>query len=458
MLAVHRAFLWLPWLVLAVWATAANGDDSLRGASLAKTQTLSPVGAPVGRAALDPMPGRKLDAQVAPAAYVAQIGPANEPLGFSAARFNPSAAPIVDPGISSGVSFGPEYENFDSIDPEGPAPAVSSGEWIRNGCWYIDVRATYIDRAANIKNDVPLSFEFVPVPIGQTPNFDLNTLAPQLNMGYEPGLSATFGRYIGRDTNNRDHSAEFTFMGLTHWNFSKSITARQPGFILLELDSQANPPVFNGSDFQSLDVTSDLNSYEVNYRVDWRLGRDRMVYSRDSTWVREASGNWICSVLAGVRTVIVNERLHWFARNALGTGNYSVTTHNNLVGPQMGAELFYDRAYWRLGVQSRAGGLVNFASQGSTVQIVDDEGEPLAPFRDVFTKNHSMSFAGGLTFMGEYRFKPNFGLKAGYDLLWVTDLALAQNQLTFFPSDPPQLSDSHSLFFHGFSLGIEWFR
>src|SRR5690606_14585492 len=130
------------------------------------------------------------------------------------------------------------------MDPEGPAPAVSSGEWIRNGCWYVDLRATYIDRAANIKNDVPLSFEFVPVPVGQVPNFDLNALEPQLNMGYQPGMLATFGRYIGRDSNNRDHSAEFTFTGLTHWNFSKSITARQPGFILLELDSQANPPVF----------------------------------------------------------------------------------------------------------------------------------------------------------------------------------------------------------------------
>ena len=29
-------------------------------------------------------------------------------------------------------------------------------------------------------------------------------------------------------------------------------------------------------------------------------------------------------------------------------------------------------------------------------------------------------------FIGEYRFKPNFGLRASYDLMWVTDLALAQ--------------------------------
>jgi hypothetical protein len=42
--------------------------------------------------------------------------------------------------------------------------------------------------------------------------------------------------------------------------------------------------------------------------------------------------------------------------------------------------------------------------------------------------------------------------------MWVTDLALAQNQLTFVDSSPPEISDSHALFFQGVTFGFEWFR
>jgi hypothetical protein len=53
------------------------------------------------------MPGMKRDVQVAPAAYVAQAGIPGEPLGFSAAKFNPNPGPAVYPGESSAVTYGP---------------------------------------------------------------------------------------------------------------------------------------------------------------------------------------------------------------------------------------------------------------------------------------------------------------------------------------------------------------
>jgi hypothetical protein len=49
-------------------------------------------------------------------------------------------------------------------------------------------------------------------------------------------------------------------------------------------------------------------------------------------------------------------------------------------------------------------------------------------------------------------------LRVSYDLLWVTNLALAQNQITFLPSTPPEISPSHALFMQGVTLGFEWFR
>ncbi len=458
---MHRGFLLLPWLALAALAHIADADETpspqtssaRHGSASAKLSPSDRV--PAGRPALDPMPGLRhpiVDEAVVPAAYVAREEYPPEPLGFSAARFNPNPGPLVDPALGPGMTYGPyrgSFEFYDPHDPDSPAPTVSSGAWIRTGCWYGDVAATYIGRSAAVKNDIKMSFDFFS---------QQNVIASQQDMGYQPGLNITLGRYLGRDSQNRDHSVEFTFLGLNHWQFSKSITAVQSGSILLSLDSAANPPVFEGSDFQSLNQTSDFNSYEFNYRVDRRLSRDRMVYSRDSTWTREATPGWVCSFISGIRTVIVNDRLYWFAQNSLGTGNYTVMAHNNLVGPQVGGEFFYDRAYWRLGIRGKAGALVNFASQSSTVQILDGNGDPLSPNRNEYAKDHSMSFVGGVTFLGEYRFRPNLGLKASFDMLWVTDLALAQNQLTFFPSTPTQISASHQLFFNGFSLGLEWSR
>ncbi len=397
---------------------------------------------------MDPMPGLKRNTGVAPAAYVAQAGIPGEPLGFSAARFNPNPGPLVHPGESSAVTYGPEFEDFYNDDPTAPPPTATSGEWLRNGCWYVDAAANYMQRSANIKNDIVLAIDLA------DPN---DPFGPPTDMGYEPGLILTLGRYLGRDIKNRDHSAEFTFMGLNHWSAAQSISNPE-GRIITGFDQGGAPPVFWLSEFQSFDMTSDFNSYELNYRVDWRLGRDRILYSRDNRWIREAESAWLCSVLAGVRTVIINESLNWFATNELGTGDYLIGTHNNMVGPQVGGELFYERAYWRLGVKGKAGGLVNWASQSSTVRVLDDNGDPLAPNRNEHIDTHSMSFVGGVGVLGEYRLKPNFGLRASYDLLWVTNVALAQNQLTFFPSSPAEISESHSLFFQGFTFGFTWYR
>lgn len=452
---MHKGILLLPCLALLALAPVARGDEALGvEAPLATSAKLGPQAPPLARGAVDPMPGLRRDFEVAPAAYIAQHPIPGEPLGFSQTKFNPTSGPIVDPSTSSEMTYGPyEEEFFDSDDPEGPAPAVSSGEWIRNGFWYADVAATYFDRSAAVKNDVPLSFDFITAT-----NLNLSTLVSENDLGYQPGVNFTLGRYLGRDVRNRDHSVEFTFLGLNHWQAAKSITAQQPGGIFLFLDAFATVPVFEGSNFQSINQTSDFNSYELNYRLDRRLGRDRMVYSRDNKWVREATSNWTCSLLSGIRTVIVNEHMYWFADSSLGTGNYNVFTHNNMVGPQIAGELFYDHAYWRLGVRAKSGALVNFASQSSTVRILDNNGSPLSPNRDEYAKNHSMSFVGGFSLIGEYRFRPNFGIKGSFDMLWLTDLALAQNQLTFFPSNPAQLSDSHSLFLNGFTLGFEWYR
>ena len=450
---MHRGVLLLPWLVLAALASCAAADDVVIASDAKPRLSKSALvrgrsGPSIASESSVPLSGKTLHAEpdVQPARYIVQHPNPDEPLGFSGARFAPQAGPVVDPAMTSGV-FDTPFEPFhESPDPHAPAPAVSSGDWLRDGHWYTEQSVVYVSRTASFRNNVRLAVELIPPLL-----LDQNTLDIGVDLGYEPGLRSTLGRYLGRDARNRNHSVEFTFLGLAHWQFAQSITAEMPGTLMQVIDPLATVPVFNDSDFQGFNQTSDFNSYEVNYRIERRLGRDRMVYTRDSCWVREATPALLCSAFAGVRVAIVDENFNWSATNFLGDGSYVVVTHNNMVGPQVGADLFYERAYWRAGVRAQTGGLVNWASQSTTVRILDDS-------RDEFVKDHTLAFVGGLSFIGEYRFRPSFGLRVSYDLLWASDLALAQNQITFFPSTPPEISTSHTLFFQGVSLGLEWFR
>jgi hypothetical protein len=455
--------LLLPWLALgalASWAAAAD-DEAIAPSPAVRTTAagaLSSGGPPIaGTSVPSGQEARRAHEfvhqgpEVQGASYVAQHPNPSEPLGFGESRFSPHSGPLVDPAATPAVFDAPPVEFYESPDPDAPAPAVSSGDWLRNGHWYTEQSVVYLERVANPKNDLRLATQFLLFP-------NENALDVGLQLGYQPGLRSTIGRYLGRDESNRDHSAEFTFLGLTHWQFGESIAGVDGGTVFQVVNLFVTVPVYDNSDVQGFDQTSDFNSYELNYRIDRRLGRDRLVYTRDSSWVRQATPALLCSAFAGVRTVIVNEGIQWTAQNAIGNGRYVVVTHNNLVGPQVGSDLFYEHTYWRAGLRANAGALVNFASQSSTVRILDPNGAPLASNRDEFAKDHSLSFVGGLSFIGEYRFRPSFGLRISYDMIWVSNLALAHNQLTFLPSTPAEISNSHALFYQGVSLGFEWFR
>ena len=365
----YRGFLLL--LPALAWlASSAMADDR----SSAPAQRTPDSSFELLRTDFDaPAGGRILsDPNVKPARYVAEHPNPNEPLGFEGARFMPGTA--VDPALNSGVLVDePIEEYFDETDPDAPAPTVSSGEWLRNGCWYAEQSVVYMIRNVNVKNEITLATDLSSSVLPQ--DFAHLDIAPE--MGYQPGLRSTVGRYLGRDPLNRDHALEFTFLGLTHWQDAASLTARFPGSIVSNLDptrGQAGLPAFNASNFQAYAATSSFNSYELNYRINRRLPRDQMVYSRDSNWVRRANRSPLPSIFAGLRVVSIAETLKYTAESATANGLYDIATHNNLVGPQIGADWYVEHYEWRLGGRIKAGSLVNWSNQSTRVRILDAAG------------------------------------------------------------------------------------
>jgi hypothetical protein len=385
--------------------------------------------------------------------YVAQHPNPNEPLGFSQARFNPS--PAVDPGMDSGLlSAEPIEEYYDPTDPDAPAPTVSSGEWLQSGRWYATQSAVYITRSTSVKNITRLATDLSSAAIPA--NFSHLEIAP--NPGYAPGLRSTVGAFLGRDPRNRDHAVEFTFLGLTHWSDAASLTAKLNGAIFSNIDPTRLIPAFNGSNFQSYAQTSTFNSYELNYRINRRLNRDQLIYSRDSTWVRQVTRAPLPSIFAGLRVVSIAETLKYLANSSTANGTYNISTHNDMVGLQAGADWFIERYEWRVGGRLKGASVVNFDNQSSNVRILNTAGAPLLPNRNEFAKDQLLAFIAEMSFVGAYQFSPNFAFRTSYDLMWVTNLALAQNEITFAPSTPVQISSQHSLFFQGVSIGFEFVR
>ena len=460
---VPRRFLLLGFIILAL-ASNANADDSPRVMQSEEAESDELLLEPEEPSPLEPRPmmaararSPRMDQSFRQSRYIAQHPRSDEPLGFSNTLFSESGSP-VDPADSPGIFEEEPFDaSYDPTDPDAPAPTISSGEWIGDGCWYAQQSAVFMSRSTNPKNSVILSTDTSSVPSATLIHYRTFLQVP-LDMGYQPGLRSTWGRYLGRDDQNREHAVEFTFLGLTHWQTAASLTAHSSGGIFSEMDPTFAVPAFNASDSQSFSQTSSFNSYELNYRINRRLARDKMIYTRDSTWVRQCSPAPLPSIFAGIRVLTINESLRYLAQSSSATGSYNVQTHNNLVGLQIGTDWFYERYEWRLGARVKGGGFVNWDSQNSQVRVLDLSNVPLVPNRDEHAKNHPLAFAGEWSFLGEYRFRPNFAFRASYDLMWVTNLALAQNQLTFAPSTPALISSSHSLFFQGVSVGFELSR
>jgi hypothetical protein len=311
-----------------------------------------------------------------------------------------------------------------------------------------------MNRSTEAKNKVDLA---VDVTSSSFPHYD-KILDIPLDMGYQPGFRSTLGRNLGRDARNRDHSVEFTFLGLTHWRNAGDLTAVTPGGIFSLVDSSLSTPAFNGSDRQGFLESSSLNSYELNYRISRRPTRDRLIYTRDSTWVRENTPSQLPALFGGLRVLTLNERLNYLAESATAIGSYNVQTHNNLVGLQAGLDWFYEGPEFRVGVRTKGGMLVNWADQFSQVRILDANGVPVVADRNEHANKDILSLLGEISFIGAYQITPKIAFRVSYDMMWLTNLSLAQNQVNFTPSSAPASAFEHSLLFTGASVGFEFNR
>lgn len=300
-----------------------------------------------------------------------------------------------------------------------------------------------------------------------------------------PDISATYGMTIGhhfaRDTHNNDHFVEFSFWGMNNWTDSATVhgtrlssSGASSTTTYGSLNSQYSQVPggsslwgFNYADLQRIEYTSSTNNFEVNGRFTSRERADRLVLDPSGRWRKECRPGIHMTYLYGVRFLQINEGFRFHSESEIDTieddvvtsekhytGDYDISTHNNLIGLQIGAEMMFHKCRWAWGVRSKVGPYVNFSDQVSDITA----GRALDPnyIRRVAGSKHGASLIGEVGFEATYKFRPNLVGRAAYDFMWVTGVATAPGQLQFQPEPVNVVHNGSLAFFQGVTLGMEW--
>lgn len=449
------------WMGLVLMATLLAGSAAAQGLPLPDPDGLElPEGSILGPGFDDELPPVSAPSRMAP---IVEAGPM-EPSRLVGEHVMHVPYDETEPQGDYGPDGDPWQQWGPQAQPFSPwgAPAVpeSSGTWLDRGVWYAEADAVIFARVWK-GSDILMTADDQVVTNPLFSNISqLNTnryiLLSNSNPGKDVAVRTTLGRFLFRDDHNRDHTAEFTALGGGDWVQDLSITSSLPNGLFIPFrisGALGDNRDFSGSSFQRVIYTSRLNSFELNYRVKQRLGRDQMVMDPNGCWRRMANNGWNRNFLAGLRYLGVHEMLDWRAEDiaSVGTdGRYLIRTRNDLFGVQFGGGIHYETGRWSLGVNGKLGLLVNDADARSQLDFTDTDDEDF----NRFATEDEMSFLMESSLLGRWHITPNCSLRCSLDLLYFESVALAPDQANFIPVYT-KITTTGDPFYLGGGLGFE---
>lgn len=362
-----------------------------------------------------------------------------DPRGVPAAVAPAEAAPLTDMPSVPPSAAPAAIDDFDAIASTGPlvGQATDPQRYL-----VFDVLGMQRNYAVP---DGPLVVENV------TPQFQaLQTNMLQSTMA--PGVRLLYGDYgcdgVGWETG---------YLGL--WNmYAKSRVESQNG--LLQAPGElgfASPAMRNGVQGDFTGVTS-LQSADVNAVVHWFDGGWDPRSPRPSQRVHWYDGghlDWI----AGFRWAGLDDVGILGITPAGGTAPNTYTAHatSNLFAGQVGTRGRLEFQEWALESWIKVGLAGTSISQTQSFQ---DQLAPLDPFRPT-----GSSWRGGVGMIADanlsavWRMDETWGVRVGYNLIWLTGVALAPNQFDWSASTDPAttlgLDNQSSMLLSGVNAGLE---
>ena len=164
----------------------------------------------------------------------------------------------------------------------------------------------------------------------------------------------------------------------------------------------------------------------------------------------------VVRTFVGLRYIYIQDEYQISSQNLAGeTGDFELSTQNNLLGGHLGYELFYDVGY-RLS-WSTIGKFGVYANPNRVKTKLNNAG---AQFLDLTDTNTAFSGTIELGLNGHYKLGKRSRLRFGYNAFWLGEVASTADNIpvTINPTTGSDTSDSDDMFFHGLSLGLEMFR
>lgn len=198
----------------------------------------------------------------------------------------------------------------------------------------------------------------------------------------------------------------------------------------------ANVSAFNNADWQEQYYRSELHSAEIN---------------------RNFWGWDVVTTSYGLRYIRLDEQFRFTSLNGADRGDILISTNNQIFGPQIGSEWFYDiggRFY--LSGKLKVGAFLNVNDGSASLTNTG----PVNTIIAGADNNVGFSALGETQFNVFYKLSRNTRLRAGYELWYLYGAATANEQITsrITPFFGRSISDSDDVFFHGASVGFEWVR
>ncbi|MDA7951157.1 MAG: hypothetical protein MPJ24_06680 [Pirellulaceae bacterium] len=330
------------------------------------------------------------------------------------------------------------------------APFFSStGDWFLNGCRYAKIDFVLMTKSPPRKVLIAQDFSFA----SNFPEFYTDKAA----FTFEPGLRFTIGEMLGRDTNNREHMVELTYLGSFNWVTRAKFESASPG----QIGSLLGPNAitiggFNGASIQDYFYRADLNSVAINYKIQNRPARDRLVMQPDGSWEQQASPSSMPAYYIGLRGISADERFLYSSfgvNTAQFMGTYRTTTDNNMVGIHLGGEYYEDYENWSFGVKGGLGGLVNFADRTSQVHDVSNF---VTTVRTEEVDEVNLVFLGELSLDSRLKLTPQSSFHLSFDMLYLNGLALAPENMELNATTFPRLNTGGDALYQSLSAGFDF--
>jgi len=252
------------------------------------------------------------------------------------------------------------------------------------------------------------------------------------------GVRAFYG-----ERNPNECGWELGYFGVYGMSATRGASVTPPDF--LQVPNPIGPVLTADGENATVKYNSVINSAEAN------------VFRTSNYW-RDYTESWLTlDWLAGFRYVSVEEQASIVTSCCTdeATVPYTVRTRNNMFGGQIGSRARWTWDRWALEGWAKAGILGN-----AEKQIQD----PLTPFSGPPPVREARSatgtdvgFIGDINISAIYRLTDVWGIRVGYNTVWIGGLALAPNQFDFANTSlaGTGLNSGDGIFLSGANLGLE---